>query len=91
MRGTTSRKAVLPMTGISNWRNPNLPSHNDAAQVYHATVTKEDGSLFTLPGDDDTDNSIVDALYKFLSFQSSRWVTLSAITCFPADPGNWGH
>lgn len=92
LRGTTSRKAVLTLKA-DDWNielaESRSPIAHDAAQVYHATVTKEDGSLFTLPGDDDIDNSIVDALYKFLSFQSGRWVTLSAITCFPAGPGNW--
>ena len=60
----------------------------DTPQVYHATLTRQDGVAFAL-GDDEADDGIVDALYKFLSFQSGRWITLATVTCAPPNPSDW--
>ena len=43
-------------------------------------LAREDGSPFTL-SDEDLHNGIIDALYKFLSFQCEAWVTISTIVC----------
>ena len=91
MRGTTSRTASLKLTA-DDWNielaESRSPEVRDTPQVYHAALTRKDSSLFTLQSDN-VDNSIVDALYKFLSFQSGRWMTLSTITCAPVDPADW--
>ena len=88
MRGMTSRKAVLTLT-TGDWKVDLTESRTavaqDTPQVYHATLTRKDGAPFAL-GDHEVSDGIVDALYKFLSFQSGRWITLSTVTCFPLDP-----
>ena len=35
------------------------------------------------------EDSILDVLYKFLSFQCGRWITISTIVCTPANPKDW--
>lgn len=91
MRGTTSRKAVLTLTA-GDWKIDLTESRAavalDTPQVYHATLARKDGAPFALC-DDEVGDGIVDALYKFLSFQSGRWITLSTVTCFPPDPRDW--
>ena len=88
MRGITSRKAVLTLAA-GDWKVDLTESRTavaqDTPQVYHAMLTRKDGAPFTL-GDDEVADGIVDALYKFLSFQSGRWITLSTVTCAPPDP-----
>ena len=91
MRGYETRKAVLTLTagdwqiqltdGGSDWEN-------DAPPLYRVRLSNLDSSTFTLT-DDPSDSSIVEALLKFFSFQSGRWIGIPTIVCAPADPEDW--
>ena len=91
MRGYETRETVLTLTagdwtvqlidGGSDWEH-------DAAPLYWARLSKSDDSTFTL-SDTPSDGSIIDALCKFLSFQSGRWIGIPTIVCTPADPEDW--
>lgn len=91
MRGVTSRNAVLTLEA-GDWKinlmesRANLGHQNE--RVYHAFLRKKDGMPFTL-SEADMEDSILDALYKFLSFQCGRWITISTIVCAPANPKDW--
>ena len=91
MRGVTSRNAVLTLEA-EDWKINLMESRanlgHENARVYHAALRKKDGSLFTLC-EASMEDSILDALYKFLSFQCGRWITISTILCAPADPKDW--
>ena len=85
MRGLETKNAVLTLEagdwkiqlteGSTDWRQESEP-------LYHATLTKKVGSPFTL-SDDETDNGIINALYKFLSFQCGKWINIPTIVCNP--------
>ena len=85
MRGMETKKAVLALEagdwkvrlteGSTDWRQESDP-------LYYATLTKEDGSPFTL-SDGDINYGIIDALYKFLSFQCGKWINIPTIVCNP--------
>ena len=84
MRGMETKNAVLTLEAGdwkiqlaegTDWRQESEP-------LYHATLTKKDGSPFTL-GDDDINNGIIDALRQFLSFQCEAWVNIPTIVCNP--------
>ncbi len=85
MRVLETKNAVLTLEaggwkiqlteGSTDWQRKSEP-------LYHATLAREDGSLFTL-SDEDLHNGIIDALHKFLSFQCEAWVNISTIVCNP--------
>ena len=85
MRRMETKNAVLTLEagdwkirlteGSTGWQQKSEP-------LYHATLAKKDGSPFTL-SDDDIQNGIIDALYKFLSFQCEAWVNIPTIVCNP--------
>ena len=87
MRGITTRNAVLKLEA-GDWSiqlaesNSNLMP--ETGRLYHATLTKQDGSPFAL-----SDGQILDALNYFLSFQTGKWVTFSTIVCDPVSPNDW--
>ena len=86
MRGTTSRNAVLKLE-TGEWSIQLTESRSNvthAERLYHATLTKQDGTPFTL-----SDEGILYALGDFLAFQVGRWITFSTIVCAPVDPNNW--
>ena len=91
MRGLTSRNAVLVLEAdgwIIRLSESRAHRRNDSSPLYHALLTTTDGSLFTL-GEDDAQDSILDALNRFLSFQCGRWITISTIMCAPPHPKDW--
>ena len=49
--------------------------------LYHISLTRVDASPFNLP--EDIDNSIINALTRFLSFQCGRWVDVPTVVCNP--------
>ena len=49
--------------------------------LYHIRLSRADASPFSLP--EDIDSSIINALTRFLSFQSGRWVDVPTIVCNP--------
>ena len=55
--------------------------------VYLATISKPDGSVFTL-GENEPETGIIDALLLFLSFQSNRWIRTPTIICNPPTMDN---
>ena len=73
-------KNVIPEMRSGSWSIRLTASSSsftpDADKLYHATLTRTDGSPFTL-----SDERIGDALYKFLSFQAGRWITTPTIVC----------
>ena len=87
MRGILFSNAILKLNA-GDWSidlieaNSNLTT--DAGKLYHTTLTRRDGSPFTLD-----DGSILDALIDFLSFQAGRWITVPTIVCDPVDPNVW--
>jgi len=86
MRGTTSRNAVLKLEA-GEWSIQLTESRSnvtDAERLYHATLTKQDGTPFAL-----SDEKILYALGNFLAFQVGGWITFSTIVCVPVDPNNW--
>ena len=86
MRGTTSRNAVLKLEA-GEWSIQLTASRSNAThteRLYHATLTKQDGTAFTL-----SDDEILYALGHFLAFQIGGWTTFSTIVCVPVDPDNW--
>ena len=88
MKGATSRNAVLTLEAggwTINLGESRANLGNENARVHRAALRKQDGSLFTL-SESDVDCAILDALLKFLSFQSGRWITKSTILCAPVDP-----
>ena len=87
MRGITSRNAVLKLEA-GDWSIQIVESNSnltpETGRLHHATLTKQDGSPFTL-----SDEPILDALHDFLSFQTGRRVIPSTIVCDPVSPSNW--
>ena len=85
IRGMASKNAGLEI-GPGDW-SIQLAESNKLSQenekLFHAVVTKKDGSLFTL-----SDERIGDALYKFLSLQAGRWITNPTIVCEQNDGDN---
>ncbi len=85
MRGMETKNAVLTLEA-GDWKIQLTEGSTDWQQesesLYHATLTKEDGSPFTL-SDDDINNGIIDALRQFLSFQCEAWVNIPTIVCNP--------
>ena len=49
--------------------------------LYHVKISRKDGEPFVLG--DDLDDSIIDALRRFLSFQCARWIDIPTIICNP--------
>ena len=91
LRGYETRKTVLTLTA-GDWQiqltDGGSYPHQDAPPLYQARLSNSADSTFTLP-DDLFTNSIIGALYKFLSFQSGRWIGIPTIVCAPADPEDW--
>lgn len=91
LRGTVTKHAVLTLEA-GDWQIKLTESVSDwdsqSPFLYHATLTKQDGSPFTL-SDDQPDDDIIGALHNFLSFQSGRWAGIATIVCQPADPDAW--
>ena len=85
MRGVETKDVVLTLEagdwkvqlsrGSTDWRQ-------ESGTLYHATLSKRDGSLFTL-SEDEISGGIVYALYRFLSFQCEKWINIPTITCNP--------
>ena len=91
LRGRVTKHAVLPLEA-GDWRILFTESDSDwdrqSSLLYHATLTKKDGSSFTLD-DAHPDDAIIDALHEFLSFQSGRWTGIATTVCQPAGPDEW--
>lgn len=91
MQGITSRNAVIRLEAgcwnikLSEFRGIGT---EEPSRSYHAFLTRTDRSPFNLSGSDSED-SILDALYRFLSFQFGKWVTVSSIVCAPEDRQDW--
>ena len=91
MRGYETRTAVLTLTA-GDWRlqlTDGAPDwETDSPPLYRVRLSNSRDSMFTLT-EDPSDNSIIDALRKFLSFQAGRWIGIPTIVCAPADPEDW--
>ena len=91
LRGMVTKHTVLTLEA-GTWKIQLTESDSDwdaqSPLLYHATVTKQDGSPFTL-NDDRPDDDIIGALHNFLSFQSGRWTGIATIVCHPAVPDEW--
>ena len=91
MRVATSKMAVLTLEAedwIIRLSESRANPRNDTSPLYHAFLARKDGSLFTL-SEEDAEESILHALFRFLSFQCGRWITVSSIVCAPPDPKDW--
>ena len=91
LRGTVTKHTVLTLEG-GNWQIQLTESNSvwdrHSPLLYHATLTKQDGSPFTLV-DDQPDDDIIGALHNFLSFQSGRRTGIATVVCQPAGPDAW--
>ena len=91
LRGMVTKHTVLTLEA-GNWQIQLAESASDGDRqsqpLYHATLSKQDGSSFTL-NDDSPDDDIIGALHNFLSFQSGRWTGIATIACHPAGPDEW--
>ena len=85
LHGIETKRAMLTLE-CDEWRIRLREGGTDweraSPVVYRATLSKKDGSVFTL-GEDKPRQDIVDALFMFLSFQSGRWVGIPTIICYP--------
>ena len=91
LRVSTSKNAVLTLDAedwIIRLSESRANLGNDTSLLYHAFLARKDDSLFTL-SEEETKESILQALYMFLSFQCGRWITASSIVCAPPDPKDW--
>ena len=91
LRGYERRKTVLTLTA-GDWHIQLTDGRSDsqhlAPPLYQARLSNSVDSTFTLM-DDLFNSSITGALYKFLCFQSGRWIGIPTIVCAPADPEDW--
>ena len=91
MRGTTSSNAVLTLEA-GDWRARLQESQANLGhghpRVHHVVLRKKDDSPFCLR-ESLAEEPILDSLYKYLSFQCGRWITLSTILCAPSDTDDW--
>ena len=53
----------------------------DSRPLHHINLSRQDGSPFNLPSN--IDNTVLNALRRFLSFQCGRWVDIPTIVCNP--------
>ena len=91
LRGTVTKHIVLTLNA-GHWQIQLTESDSDwdrqSPLLYHATLTKRDGSPFTLV-DDQPDDDIMGALHNFLLFQCGRRIGMATVVCQPADPDAW--
>ena len=82
---TTIKSAVLTLD-CDDWqirlREGGSDWERKSPTVYLATLAKNDSSVFML-GEDQSRNDIIDALFRFLSFQSGSWISIPTIICHP--------
>ncbi len=60
---------------------PSYVENEDGHPLHHVLLSRKDASPFSLP--DDIDNSVINALRLFFSFQCAKWVDLPTIVCNP--------
>ena len=91
MQGSTSRNAVLTLKA-GGWeislRESSANQGHGHPRVHHVVLRKKDDSPFSLR-EILAEEPILDTLYKFLSFQCGKWVTISTIVSVPVDPDDW--
>ena len=83
-RGFKRQTGLLKLEA-GEWRVELTASHTDDSKdsrpLHHVNLSREDGSSFNLPGN--IDNSVLNALRRFFSFQCGRWVDIPTIICNP--------
>ena len=83
LRGFKKQTGALNLEA-GEWQIELTGSHADdegGPPLYRVHLSRIDASPFSLP--DDIDNSIVNALTRFFSFQCGRWVDAPTIVCNP--------
>ena len=84
LRGFKKQTGVLKLEA-GDWRielrAASEDGNGDVEPLHHVSLSRKDGSPFTLG--DDLDNSIIIALRQFLSFQCGRWVGIPTIVGNP--------
>ncbi len=84
LRGFKRQTGLLKLTA-GEWHIELTAAHTDDSKdsrpLHHINLSREDGSPFKLPSD--IDNSVLNALRRFLSFQCGRWVDMPTIVCNP--------
>ena len=83
LRGFKKQAGVLNLEA-GEWQIELTGSYADDEgrwPLYHLFLTRTDSSPFRLPHD--IDNSIINALRSFLSFQCARWIDVPTIVCNP--------
>jgi len=84
LRGLTRKTGSLKLEA-GKWRvqvtASNFDDREQRIRLYQATLSRKDSSPFVL--ENHVDNGIIDALYKFVSFQCRAWVRIPTIICNP--------
>ena len=84
LRGFKRQTGLLKLEA-GEWHVELTASHTDDSKdsrpLHHINLSRKDGSPFNLPSN--IDNSVLNALRRFLSFQCGRWVDIPTMVCNP--------
>ena len=84
LRGFKRQTGLLKLEA-GEWHVELTASHTDdrkdSRPLHHISLSREDGSPFNLPTN--IDNSVLNALRRFFSFQCGGWVDIPTIVCNP--------
>ncbi len=84
LRGLKRQTGLLKLEA-GEWHVELTASHThdskDSRPLHHINLSRKDGSPFNLPSN--IDNTVLNALRRFLSFQCGRWVDIPTIVCNP--------